>query len=74
MISAAYEKPTSAKVGHYIPGTRIPISSDDDFDLSEETKPLLNLAWHIGREIKSYMQGRGYKGPIIDIIALEDIA
>ncbi len=31
MISAVYEKPGSMKVGHYLPGTRIPIKSDDDF-------------------------------------------
>ena len=30
-LSAAYEKPSSAKIGNYIPGTRIPIRSDDDF-------------------------------------------
>lgn len=72
LIKAAYEKPQSGKIGHYIPGTRIPIVSDDEFDLTETKTPLLNLAWHIGTEIKNYMQGRGYKGPIIDIISAAD--
>jgi SAM-dependent methyltransferase len=74
-VVAAYEKPGSGKIGHYIPGTRIPIVSDDDFPLADGTDgALLNLAWHIRDEIKSYMQQRGFRGRIIDIIAPEDFA
>jgi SAM-dependent methyltransferase len=73
IISAVFEKPGSGKIGHYVPGTRIPIMSDDDFHPSPETV-LLNLAWHISNEIKSYMRGRGYEGRIIDIIAHEDFS
>jgi hypothetical protein len=69
-ISAVYEKPGSGKIGHYVPGTRIPILSDDAF--VEGKGPLLNLAWHIAPEIRTYMRGRGFKGDIIDIIAPED--
>jgi len=72
LIKATYEKPQSAKVNTYIPGTRIPILSDDEFDLSESKVPLLNLSWHISEEIKNYMRGKGYTGPIIDIISKED--
>ncbi len=72
-ISAVYEKPGSLKIGNYLPGTRIPIYSDDDlFALSDSTLPLLNLAWHIPREIRSYMSKHGYTGPIIDILSSED--
>lgn len=72
-VSAAYEKPGSAKVGHYIPGTRIPIRSDDDFELDgSQQAPLLNLAWHISSEINGYLRQRGYAGQIIDIISPED--
>lgn len=72
-ISAVYEKPGSLKIGHYIPGTRIPICSDEDlFALPDKTRPLLNLAWHIPREIRSYMAEHGYTGPIIDILSAED--
>ena len=68
-ISAAYEKSGSAKVGHYVPGSRIPIVSDDRFEARAVTEaPLLNLAWHISDEIKSYMRGRGYSGRIIGIV------
>lgn len=71
LLSATYEKPGSAKIAHYIPGTRIPIRSDDDFDVTIKG-PLLNLAWHISAEIKGYLRQRGYAGPIIDIISPDD--
>lgn len=72
-ISAVYEKPGSLKIGHYLPGTRIPIRSDDDlFALPDKTLPLLNLAWHIPREIHGYLNEHGYTGPIIDILTAED--
>jgi hypothetical protein len=72
-ISAIYEKPASGKIGHYVPGTRIPIRSDDDFcPASTGEAPLLNLAWHISDEIRSYMRERGYTGRIIDVISPED--
>jgi SAM-dependent methyltransferase len=73
-LSAVYEKPGSAKIGHYIPGTRIPILSDDDFSPGQGDAPLLNLAWHIGSEIRAYMKSRGHGGPIIDLIAPLDFA
>jgi hypothetical protein len=72
-ISAVYEKPGSLKIGHYVPGTRIPIRSDDElFVLRDKTQPLLNLAWHIPGEIRSYLTDHGYTGPIIDILSAED--
>lgn len=71
-LSAVYEKPGSAKIGHYVPGTRIPILSDDAFDLNSPR--LLNLAWHIAGEINAFMRKRGFAGEIIDIIAPEDFA
>ena len=72
-ILAAYEKPSSAKVGNYIPGTRIPIRSDDDFSLAAiGDGPVLNFAWHIADEIKTYLRQRGYTGSIIDIICPDD--
>lgn len=69
VISAVYEKPGSMKIGHYVPGSRIPIRSDDDlFAQSTMPRVLLNLAWHIPGEIRSYMRQRGYEGEIIDIV------
>ena len=70
-VQAAYEKPLSQKIGHYIPGTRIPIQSDDELQLASRS-PLLNMAWHISDEIQGYMKSRGYGGPIVDIISADD--
>lgn len=73
LISAVYEKPGSLKIGHYVPGTRIPILSDKELmDSGDRTKPLLNLAWHIPDEIRRYMAGLGYQGEIIDVLSAED--
>jgi len=72
-VSAVYEKPGSLKIGHYLPGTRVPILSDDElFAAPDKTKPLLNLAWHIPKEIHGYLQEHGYTGPVIDIIDAGD--
>ena len=74
-ISAVYEKPGSLKIGHYVPGTRIEILSDDDlFSLPEQTKPLLNLAWHIPGEIRGYVVQHGYMGKVIDVLSPEDFS
>jgi SAM-dependent methyltransferase len=73
LISAVYEKPGSLKIGHYLPGTRIPICSDEDlFSLPDQAFPLLNLAWHIPQEIRTYLTDKGYAGPIIDILSAGD--
>ena len=73
LISAVYEKPGSLKIGHYLPGTRIPICSDEDlFALPDQAFPLLNLAWHIPQEIRKYLTENGYTGPIIDILSADD--
>lgn len=72
-IAAVYEKPGSMKIGHYLPGTRIPICSDDDlFSLPEKNAPVLNMAWHIPNEIRSYLTKNGCSGPIFDILNTKD--
>jgi hypothetical protein len=71
-VSAIYEKPASGKIGYYVPGSRIPIKSDNDFKPHSDARPLINMAWHISSEIRAYMEARGYRGPIIDIIAPSD--
>ena len=73
-IDTVYEKPGSGKIGHYVPGTRIPIRSDDDFPAASRGKPLVNMGWHIAAEIESYLRGRGVTGDIINIIAPGDFA
>ena len=72
-ISAVYEKPGSLKIGHYLPGTRIPIRSDEElFNSPETSAPILNLAWHIPGEIKSYLKANGYRGEVVDILEPRD--
>ena len=73
VISAVYEKPGSLKIGHYVPGTRIPILSDDDLLSSGSLdKPLLNLAWHISKEIRGYLISSKYTGVITDVLDNDD--
>lgn len=68
-ILGVYEKPTSGKIGHYVPGTRISIYSDESLLLDRpKGSPILNLAWHIQDEIKTYMYQAGFDGDFIQII------
>ncbi len=68
-IECVYEKPGSLKIGHYLPGTRIPIRSDDEFFARVGEVPvILNLAWHIPAEISNYLRDNGYKGSIINAV------
>ena len=73
-IEAVYEKPGSMKIGNYLPGTRIPIRSDNDlWALPQRPPVLLNLAWHISAEIRAYLLAQGYTGDIVDILDLKTI-
>lgn len=73
LILAVYEKPGSLKVGHYLPGTRIEIHSDDElFRLPDQTLPIVNLAWHIPSEIRAYLIEHKYSGPVIDMLSIDD--
>jgi hypothetical protein len=66
-ISAVYEKPGSMKIGHFVPGTRIPILSDDDlFQINPSV--ILNLAWHIESEILSYLRKNNISAAVINIL------
>lgn len=69
LIEAVYEKPGSMKIGHYIPGTRIPIETDEKLFLKmENTQVVLNLAWHIPKEIEGYLREYRFTGKILNII------
>lgn len=68
-ISAVFEKPGSMKIGNYLPGTRIPIKSDDElFALAPQPAVILNLAWHISEEINAYLKRNGFEGTVVDIL------
>lgn len=68
-IAAVYEKPGSMKVGHYVPGTRIPILSDQDMPSSTEKMSMLVLGWHIQDELVKYMREQmGFRGRLYSIM------
>lgn len=75
-ISAAYEQNASQKIGHFIPGTNIPILPDSDlFTPSlDPSVPIINNAWHISHEIKLYLRSNGINNPIVDLIDPSDFA
>lgn len=67
-ISAVYEIKNSIKVNHYVPGTRIPILPEAKLYLKKNlSKPILNLAWHLPKEVRKNLIKNGYKGKVIDI-------
>ena len=73
-IDAVYERTNSMKIGHYVPGTRIPIKNEEElFSSLEKPAAILNLAWHISEEIHSYLALHGYLGEIIDILNPEEL-
>ena len=66
-ISVVYEKPGSMKIGNFLPGTNIPIRSDDELLRKPFPPVIINLAWHISEEIRNYLITQGFDGQIIDI-------
>ncbi len=64
-----YEKPKSPKIGHYVPGTKIGIYSDEDlFKNPDKYDYIINLAWHLNKEIESYFQKNNIKSKLINIL------
>jgi hypothetical protein len=60
-----YEKPGSLKIGHYLPGTRIEILSDERWQSgADQPSILLIWGWHIADEIRNYLRKQGYQGRI----------
>lgn len=72
-IAAVHEKPGSLKVGHYVPGTRIPIGSDDELVAARDYRaPVINLAWHIPKEIRGYLASIACANAVVDIVSASD--
>tara|TARA_B100000700_G_scaffold299502_1_gene366636 strand:+ start:2669 stop:3889 length:1221 start_codon:yes stop_codon:yes gene_type:complete len=68
-IKCVYEKPGSKKIGHYVPGTNIPIvSAKELFEMTNKPKFIINLAWHIPDEIKGFLKQNNVYSEIINII------
>ena len=70
-ISALYEIKGSIKVGHYVPGTRIPILPEVElYKKPDQTKLIVNFAWHISTEVEANLRKNGYAGGIVNIKTL----
>lgn len=54
----------SAKIGRFIPGTRIPVLQEEDV-LAQNPSHLLILSWHLKNSIISKLKNHGYKGKFI---------
>lgn len=68
-IEGIYEKPGSKKIGNYVPGTRIPILSDEELIINIKNEyVLINFAWHIHTEIENYLKKLGFEGTLIKIL------
>ncbi|MDB4023321.1 class I SAM-dependent methyltransferase [Pelagibacteraceae bacterium] len=73
-ISAVYEIKNSIKVNHYVPGTRIPILPESKLYLRNDlSKLILNLAWHLPKEVRNNLIKNGYLGKVIDIKKFKNI-
>ena len=71
-IKCVYEQNKSIKVGYYVPGTRIPILPDKKLKRINKKVPIINLAWHINKEIKSYLKKNNVKNRVVDILSQND--
>jgi len=71
-ISAIYEKPGSKKIGFYAPGTKIKILNENNLKNYNKNIPIINLAWHISKEIKKYLIKKEIKNKIINIVENKD--
>jgi 2-polyprenyl-3-methyl-5-hydroxy-6-metoxy-1,4-benzoquinol methylase len=75
IIECVYEKPNSKKIGYYVPGTKIKIISDKYLkkNLKNYHGPILNLAWHIDKEIKKYLRKIKISNKIINILDVKEV-
>tara|TARA_B110000003_G_C16644214_1_gene531378 strand:+ start:1875 stop:3107 length:1233 start_codon:yes stop_codon:yes gene_type:complete len=64
IIDCILEIKGSKKIGKYIPGTKIPIKSEDII-LKEKPDFLLILSWHIYKEIIKNLKKKGFNGKFI---------
>ena len=64
IVSCVCEVNNSYKIGHYMPGTNIPVVSEN---IIFKKKPdyLLLLSWHISKELINNLKKKGYKGKFI---------
>jgi len=71
-ICAVFEKNGSPKIGFLVPGTNIPILNDKILKKNNSYAPIINLAWHISKEIRHYLKKNKVKNKVIDIVKQND--
>ena len=71
-IASIHEQIGSPKIGYKAPGTNIPILSDKLMKVKDKSIPIINLAWHISKEIRFYLKKNNINNEIIDIISKND--
>jgi len=63
-IRCVYEVPGSEKIGRFIPGTCIPVVSEDDL-VSNDPRAVVLFSWHLKDLIVPKLRERGFDGEII---------
>lgn len=63
-ITCICETPSSAKIGHTLPGTAIPIVDERKLIQDQPSHALL-LAWHIAGDLMPKLRTQGYQGKFI---------
>ena len=71
-LRCVHEQDMSNKVGHYVPGTKIPIVPDKLLKKINRKTPILNLAWHIKVEIKKYLIKKNIRNKVIEVLENKD--
>jgi hypothetical protein len=61
LLPYVVEQKSSLKLNKFVPGTRIPVISNECLEL-EQVDYLLVFAWHLKDEILKYLRTRGLKG------------
>jgi hypothetical protein len=68
------EQKSSLKLNKFVPGTRIPVISNECLETSKPDY-LLVFAWHLRDEIMAHLRGRGLKGtciiPLPEVTSIE---
>ena len=64
LLPYVVEQKSSLKLNKYVPGTRIPIVSNECLETNQPDY-LLVFAWHLKDEIIAHLRSRGLKGTCI---------
>ena len=72
-VKVVYEITGSQKVGHYLPGTKIPIEPEANlfrYNSVDQPEIILNLAWHLPQEVRNNLISNHCASQVIDIMEM----